>query len=109
MWVEAVAAVLLVASGLASLAAGVGLIRLRGLFIRLHAPSLPGTFGTWAVALAAVVYLSAIEGVPVLHALAIPVALAVTLPFTTVLVARACLFRQRRDGANIPPPPASNG
>ena len=104
MWVEAVAAVLLVASGLASLVAGAGLVRLPGLFTRLHAPALPGTFGTWAVVLAAVVYLSAIEGMPVLHALAIPVVLAITMPFTTVLLARACLFRKRQDGANIPPP-----
>ena len=104
LWVEAIAAVLLVASGLASLVAGAGLVRLPELFTRLHAPSLPGTFGTWAVALAAVAYLSCIEGMPVLHALAIPVVLAVTLPFTTVLLARACLFRKRQDGANIPPP-----
>ena len=104
LWVEAIAAVLLVASGLASLVAGAGLVRLSGVFARLHAPSLAGTFGAWAVALAAVVYLSAIEGVPVLHALAIPAVLALTLPFTTVLLARACLFRKRQDGANIPPP-----
>ena len=104
MWVEVVTAALLVASGLASLVAGVGLVRLPGLFQRLHAPSVPATFGAWAVALAAVVYLSAIEGMPVLHALAIPLVLAVTLPFTTVLLARAALFRKRQDGANIPPP-----
>jgi multicomponent K+:H+ antiporter subunit G len=104
LWVEGVAAVLLVASGLGSLLAGFGLVRLSGVFARLHAPSLPGTFGTWSVSLAAVVYLSALEGTPVLHALAIPIALGVTLPFTTVLIARACLFRRRQDGANIPPP-----
>lgn len=104
MWVEAVASVLLLASGLATLAAGAGLVRLPGLFLRLHAPALVGTFATWAVALAAVVYLSATEGVPVLQSLAIPAVLAVTMPFTTVLLARASLFRKRQDGANIPPP-----
>ena len=104
LWVEAVTAALLVASGLASLASGIGLVRLPRLFQRLHAPSVAATFGAWSVALAAVVYLSAIEGMPVLHALAIPVVLAVTVPFTTVLIARASLFRKRQDGANIPPP-----
>jgi multicomponent K+:H+ antiporter subunit G len=102
--VEIVTAVLLVASGLAALAAGVGLVRLPRLFARLHATSLPATFGTWSVALAAVVYLSAVEGMPVLHALVIPLVLALTVPFTTVLVARASLFRKRQEGANIPPP-----
>jgi len=104
LWVEAVVAVLLVASGIASLVAATGMIRLRGLFLRMHAPALAGTFGAWAVAIASVVYFSALEGYPVLHTLAIPLLLAVTLPFTTALLARAALFRKRQDGANMPPP-----
>jgi len=104
LWVEAVVAVLLVASGLASLVAATGLVRLPGLFLRMHAPSLAGTFGAWAVAIASIVYFSALEGFPVLHTLAIPLLLAFTLPFTTVLLARAALFRKRQDGANMPPP-----
>jgi multicomponent K+:H+ antiporter subunit G len=84
LWIEAVVAVLLVASGLASLIAATGMVRLPGLFLRLHAPAIAGTFGAWAVALASVVYFSALEGFPVLHTLAIPLLLAFTLPFTTV-------------------------
>jgi len=34
----------------------------------------------------------------------IPLLLAVTLPFASVLLARAALFRKRQDGANMPPP-----
>ena len=104
LWIEAVVAVLLVASGLASLIAATGLVRLPGLFLRMHAPALAGTFGAWAVAIASVVYFSALEGYPVLHTLVIPLLLAFTLPFTTVLLARAALFRKRQDGANMPPP-----
>jgi multicomponent K+:H+ antiporter subunit G len=104
LWVEAVVAVLLIASGIASLIAAAGIVRLPGLFLRLHAPALAGSFGAWAVALASVVYFSALEGHAVLHTMAIPVLLAITLPFSTVLLARAALFRKRQDGANIPPP-----
>jgi len=104
IWVEAVVAVLLIASGIASLIAATGIVRLPGLFLRLHAPALAGSFGAWAVALASVVYFSALEGYAVLHTLAIPVLLAITLPFSTVLLARAALFRKRQDGANMPPP-----
>jgi multicomponent K+:H+ antiporter subunit G len=104
LWVEAVVAVLLVASGIASLIAAAGIVRLPGLFLRLHAPALAGSFGAWAVALASVVYFSALEGYAVLHTLAIPLLLAITLPFSTVLLARAALFRKRQDGANMPPP-----
>jgi multicomponent K+:H+ antiporter subunit G len=104
LWVEAVVAVLLIASGIASLIAAAGIVRLPGLFLRLHAPALAGSFGAWSVALASVVYFSALEGHAVLHTLAIPLLLAITLPFSTVLLARAALFRKRQDGANIPPP-----
>ena len=104
LWVEAVVAVLLVASGIASLIAASGIVRLRGLFQRLHAPALAGSFGSWSVALATVAYFSALEGAPVLHALVIPLLLAVTMPFSSVLLARAALFRKRQDGANMPPP-----
>jgi multicomponent K+:H+ antiporter subunit G len=104
LWVEAVVSVLLVASGIASLIAASGIIRLRGLFQRLHAPALAGSFGSWSVALATVAYFSALEGSPVLHALVIPLVLAVTMPFASVLLARAALFRKRQDGANMPPP-----
>jgi len=104
LWVDAIVAVLLIASGIASLIAAVGIVRLPGLFLRLHAPALAGSFGSWAVALATVVYFSALEGSPVLHALVIPLLLAVTMPFSSVLLARAALFRKRQDGANIPPP-----
>jgi multicomponent K+:H+ antiporter subunit G len=109
LWVEAVVALLLVASGLASLIAATGLVRLPRLFARMHPPALAGTFGAWSVTLASVVYFSALEGRPVLHTLAIPFVLAFTLPFTTVLLARAALFRKRQDGANIPSPLSRGG
>ena len=105
IWVEAIAALLLLASGFAALVAAIGMVRLPDLFLRLHPPALVGTFGAWAVAIASVVYFSALEGLPVLHTLVIPAILAFTLPFTTVLLARAALFRKRQEGENIPPPP----
>jgi len=104
LWVEAVTAVLLLASGAASVIAATGLVRLPTLFLRIHPPALVATFGTWAVAAASTVYFSALEGMPVLHAWVIPGVLAITVPFATVLLARAALFRKRPDGANIPPP-----
>ena len=40
--------------------------------------------------------------------LPIKIVLAVSVPFTTVLIARAALFRKRQEGANIPPPLSRN-
>lgn len=102
--VEAIAALLLCASGAASLVAALGLYRLPTFFQRLHPPAIAATFGVWAVALASMLYFSFLRGMPVLHAVVVPLALAVTMPLTTVLLARAALFRKRQAGAvDVPP------
>ena len=103
-WVEAVTAALIVASGLAAVVASLGFVRLPTFFGRMHPPALASTFGVWAVVLALIVYFSALEGVPVLHAWVIPILLAITVPVTTVLLARAAIFRKRRMGMDVPPP-----
>ena len=103
-WVEALVGVLLVASGIASIVAAVGLVRLPTFFMRMHPPALACTFGAWAVALASIAWFSALESRPVLHAWVIPVLMAITVPVTTVLLARAALFRKRQAGRDVPPP-----
>ena len=44
-WVEALVGALLLASGIASVLAGLGLVRLRTLFMRMHPPALASTLG----------------------------------------------------------------
>lgn len=92
---EALVAVLLLASGVLSLIAALGLLRLRDFFQRMHAPALATTFGTWCAALAAIVYFSTLGSQPALRAVLLVVLLAITAPVTTTLLARATLFRQR--------------
>jgi multicomponent K+:H+ antiporter subunit G len=103
-WVEWVAAVLLVTSGLLSLVGAIGLLRLRDFFQRMHPPALSNTLGAWCVALASILYFSATESHLALHAWLLNILLAITAPVTTVLLARAALFRKRQRGANVPPP-----
>ena len=103
--IEAIVALLLCASGAASVVAGLGIVRLPSFFLRMHPPAVAATFGVWSVALASTLAFSVVEGMPVLHAWVIPLALAVTTPMTTVLLARAALFRRRQQGAvDVPPP-----
>ena len=103
-WVEALVAVLVVASGLFSLAGAVGLLRLKDFFQRMHPPALGYTFASWCAAFASIFYFSALEGRPSLHAWVIIILLSITVPVTTLLLARAALFRRRRAGAPVPPP-----
>ena len=70
----------------------------------MHPPALAYTLGSWCVALAGVLYFSLLEGRLVLHPLLIPAVLAVTVPVTTVLLARVSLFRDRLGGAVDTPP-----
>jgi multicomponent K+:H+ antiporter subunit G len=61
------------------------------------------------VALASIVYFSAMKEAPVLHAWLIPILLAITVPVTTLLLARTGLFRKRMAGDEDVPPEVSEG
>lgn len=101
---EIAVAVLLLASGALVLTAALGLWRLPDFFQRMHAPSLATTLGAWAVTLASVVHFTLLEERLSLHVVVINVLLAITAPVTTVLLARAALFRRRLAGDPLPPP-----
>lgn len=102
-WIELIVAGLLVVSGLFVLVAAIGFVRLQDFFLRMHPPALAYTLGSWCVAIAAALHFSHLEGRLALHPLLIPVVLAVTVPVTTVLLARVSLFRQRAADAECSP------
>ena len=104
LWIEAVVAALLVASGLLAVTGALGILRLRDFFQRMHPPALANTLAAWCAALASVVYFSALASALVLYPLVINVLLAITAPVTTVLLARAALLRKRAVGAPVPRP-----
>lgn len=101
-WVEYLTAALLLAGSLLALCGAIGLLRLKDFFQRMHAPALASTLGTWCVAGAWLVYFSALSGTPALHVWLIPILLAITVPVTTLLLARAALFRRRAAGEELP-------
>ena len=103
--VEALVAVLLLASGVFSVVGALGLLRLEAFFQRMHAPALTTTFGNWSAVLASVVHFLALASGPTLHALLIVILLAVSAPVTTTLLARAALFRSRAAAAAAPRQP----
>ncbi|MDQ0123330.1 multicomponent K+:H+ antiporter subunit G [Pseudomonas lini] len=102
LWVEIPVAILLVLGSLFALIGAVGLLRMRDYFQRMHPPALASTLGAWCAALASIIYFSALKSAPVLHAWLIPVLLAITVPVTTLLLARAALFRKRMAGDDVP-------
>lgn len=103
LWVEAVVATLLLASSVFSIIAAVGLVRLRDYFQRMHAPALANTASAWCVSLATIVLFSALDARLAIFAASVNVLLAITAPVTTLLLARAGLFRKRLAGKDVPP------
>ena len=102
---EIIAAVLLVLSELFVLLSAIGFVRPADFFERIHPPALAYTGGTWTVALAGVLVYSAGWGKLALHPLLIIVLLFITVPVTSLLLARAVLFRRREYGTPGTPPP----
>jgi multicomponent K+:H+ antiporter subunit G len=106
-WAEIVVAALLVSSGLFVVISAVGFLRLPDFFLRMHPPALAYTFGSWCVSLAGIVYFSILESRPSLHPWLIIILLSMTVPVTTVLLARVALFRRRSTGTADTPPALS--
>lgn len=103
-WVDALTALLVVVGALAALLGSFGVLRLKGFFQRVHAPTLGATLGTWGFTFATAVQASFERGQPYLHALLITVFIALTAPVTTVFMMRAAVFRARMRGEEIPAP-----
>jgi multicomponent K+:H+ antiporter subunit G len=102
-WSEIVVALLLLASGAVVLASALGLWRLPDFFSRMHAPALASTLAAWIVTLASIVHFSARAGELSLHVWLIIIILSITAPVTTIVLARAALFRRRQAGDGLPP------
>lgn len=99
LWADIVVSVLLVVSGVFALAGAVGLVRFKAFMLRMHAPALGFSGASWAVSLAITVYFTVIESSLSTHAWLIIVFLAVTVPITTLLLARAAQLRERQQRA----------
>jgi multicomponent K+:H+ antiporter subunit G len=101
---DIVVAVLLLASGCLALTAAIGLWRLPDFFLRMHAPALASTLAAWLVTLGSIVHFSAGAAGLSLRVWLIIILLSITAPVTTLVLARAALFRRRQAGDPLPPP-----
>lgn len=94
---EIVIASLLIAGALITLIGTVGLFRLQSFYERVHAPTLGTTLGATCVALASIIYFSAIGGRTAVHELLIIVFVIVTTPISLMVLVRAAVLRDRSE------------
>ncbi len=103
-----VALLLLVGAGL-TFTGALGLLRLGSFYERVHAPTLGTTLGTGCVLIASMIVFSALQTRLVLHEVLIAAFVTVTTPVTLLLLVRAALYRDRREGSGQVPPPGGRG
>jgi multicomponent K+:H+ antiporter subunit G len=89
-------ATLLIAGAAVTLIGSFGLLRFRGFYQRVHAPTLGTTLGAIFIATASMIYFSALGTRPALHELLVIVFVITTTPITLTILVRAARFR---DGA----------
>ena len=96
---------LLIGAGL-TLIGSVGLLRLGTFYERVHAPTLGTTLGIGSILIASMLFFSVLQTRLVLHEVLIAVFMTVTTPIALILLARAALYRDRREAIEGVPPPA---
>ena len=106
---KTIAWLLILASGGLALTAAIGLWRLPDFFLRMHAPALACTLAAWLVTLGSIVHFSRGTSALSLHVWLIIILLSITAPVTTLVLARAALFRRRQAGDPLPPPLEGGG
>jgi multicomponent K+:H+ antiporter subunit G len=94
---------LLIGAGL-TLIGSFGLLRLGTFYDRVHAPTLGTTLGIGSILIASMIFFSVLETRLVVHELLIAVFTVLTTPVTLILLARAALYRDRREGRGEVPP-----
>lgn len=106
-WVEIFVGVLLMISGVFTLTSAVGILRFKSFFQRMHPTALAYSFSAWLVTLASIVYFTAVDRALTLHPWLIIIFLSITVPVTTIFLARTDLFRNRiasEPEIQVPPP-----
>ena len=88
----------LLAGAILALAGAIGLVRLETFYQRVHAPTLGSSMGMGLILLSSILDFSAGRGHLVLHEMLIAVFLTLTTPISLMLIVRAALARDRREG-----------
>jgi multicomponent K+:H+ antiporter subunit G len=107
-WAALLTATLVLIGAALTFVGSLGLVRLKSFYARVHAPTLGTTLGTGCIALASMVYVSALQTRPVLHEILIVLFVAVTTPITLMILVPAALFRDdSADVEGVPRPDVS--
>lgn len=94
-WAAIVIALFVTIGASLTLLGGVGLIRLKSFYQRLHAPTLGYSYGTFLIILASMLMFSLTQTRPVVHEMMVGIFIMLTTPITLLMLGRAALRRDR--------------
>jgi multicomponent K+:H+ antiporter subunit G len=107
-FVDLLVSLLLVAGGLFALVGAIGLVRLRTLLMRIHAPTKASTLGVGGALLASMLYFGWTGQRLVIHELLITVFVFITAPIAAHLLLKAALEREPPAGPGSAAPAAQS-
>lgn len=102
LWIQIAVACPLLISAVFTILGALGLLRFDNFYLRMHPTAIVFTLGAWCVCIAVLIFFTATQARPALYAWLIVIMLAITIPITTVVLARAVLFRKRQEGLPAP-------
>ena len=94
-WAAIAIAFLVVTGASLTVLGGLGLVRLKSFYQRLHAPTLGYSYGTLLIVLASMLMFTLLESRLVVHELMIGIFIMATTPITLLMLGRAALRRDR--------------
>lgn len=108
IWTAIIVGFFVLAGASITLIGAIGLVRLGSFYERVHAPTLGPTLGTICILIASITCFTTLQSRPVIHEILIGVFISLTTPVTLMLLARAALYRDSREGAIDVPGDSAN-
>jgi multicomponent K+:H+ antiporter subunit G len=91
---ELIISILLMSGGVFVLVGSIGLLRLRDLYVRLHAPTKATTLGLGGILAGSIVYMYQTQGYISINELLITLFLVITAPVTAHILAKAAMHHR---------------
>jgi len=102
-WAALIVAFLVVAGAIFALIGSLGLVRMKSFYERVHPPTMGSSLGVALIALASIICFSVLRSRLSVHEVLIVIFVTLTTPVTFMLLGRAALYRDRTEGADVPP------
>jgi multicomponent K+:H+ antiporter subunit G len=103
IWAALLVGLLVLGGAAFTLIGSIGLLRLRGFYDRVHAPTLGTTLGAALIVAGSILCFSVLQSRTLLHEVLILLLVTLTTPVTLMLLTRAALYRDRTSGSGDVP------